>query len=153
MIEKQLAHYLINVSDVSAPNLAKVGAHVYDGRIPAKVKPAYAIKLRKIAGGRSYNLSSEFEASQPIIEVEAMTRLPGGGYTLGLIMDEVRRAMNVYTAGPAQIGDTGDEVQIYGCQIVREGSEIPVHPQDASNGWLNRRSMDFQLTRAEVTTL
>jgi len=142
MIEKHLAHYLRTIRQIRD----KVSDHVYAGRIPSKAKPRFAIMLRRVAGSRSYNLSSEFTAAQPIIEIEVVTRQRGGEYTAWQILHDCRLALNALTAGPVLIGSANDQIQCRGMQVVREATSLPISEGDASAGWIYRHSMDVQIT-------
>ena len=149
MICKQVAHYLGTFTQITD----RVGTHIYGSRIPKGKSPQFALKLRRIATIRHYNLDDEWHVCQSTIQIEGWSRHPGSEWTTLKLVNDCRLALNALIDGIYTIGPVGDQVDTHGFSVERDATHLPIDRSDASQGWVYRASMDVLLTHTQQTQL
>lgn len=144
MIEKDLRRYLLTIN----PIREIVKDNIYAGRIPETAKPIYAILLRRISGTRTYYLGGEEPFTQPIIQVDMLSRNAVAEIKLDELSENVRLALNKYAAAPGKIGETF----VHCINIISENVDIPQPPIASGIAWKRQRSFDIQITHEQQTT-
>lgn len=129
MIEKDLKTFF----DGSAAITDIVAGRIYAGHVPQGVKGA-VIVLRNQSPEHFYTLTNEADATRAVVQIDCYGKTATQADNLGEV---VRNRLSGYR------GTAGD-VTIQGAIILRDNA-FTEEPEDKSDQWIHRRSLDFSI--------
>ena len=132
------------LSDAAIAN--KISNRVFPGKVP-QGESFPAIVLQKISRSHEYHLTGELGIGSEMIQVDVYDRGRNARWSVEYIAELIRLRMSGYR------GQLNADVFCHGATIERN-NEVNERPADASDEWIERESMDFQVwTTTAVPTL
>lgn len=123
----------------------RVEQRIFDGRVPQSVFSQEHITLARVNSSHIYDVSGELSVVQALVQIDLYSHSPA-------VRDELAELVRKRLSGiRGEIGNPGDAdslVFVLASTIERD-DQIEEPPQDGSDNWMFRRSVDYLMTHEQ----